>query len=46
LRTIAGTAAPRTPSKASGAYWMGNGLKVILEGDFQAAAFVLEAEQP
>jgi len=43
LRQIAGTAAPRTPAKASGAYWMGNGLKVALEGDFQAAAFVLEA---
>jgi alpha-galactosidase len=43
LRAIAGAAAPRTVVKASGAYWMGHGLKVVLEGDFQAAAFVLEA---
>jgi alpha-galactosidase len=44
LRAISGAAAAGTPSKASGAYWMGNGLKAALEGDFQAAAFVLEAE--
>jgi len=43
LRAIAGSAAPGTPAKASGAYWMGRGVKVALEGDFQAAAFVLEA---
>jgi len=43
LRAIAGAAAPGTPAKASGAYWMGRGVKVALEGDFQAAAFVLEA---
>lgn len=43
LRAIAGAAAPGTVAKASGAYWMGHGLKVVLEGDFQAAAFVLEA---
>jgi len=44
LRAIAGAAAAGTAAKASGAYWMGHGLKVVLEGDFQAAAFVLEAE--
>ena len=43
LRAIAGAAAPGTPAQASGAYWMGRGLKAALEGDFQAAAFVLEA---
>ena len=46
LRAISGTAVPGTVAKASGAYWMGHGLKVALEGDFQAAAFVLEAESP
>lgn len=44
LRAIAGAAAPGTVARASGAYWMGHGLKVILEGDFQAAAFVLQAD--
>jgi alpha-galactosidase len=43
LRAIAGSAAPHTPQRASGAYWMGHGLRVALQGDFQAAAFVLEA---
>jgi alpha-galactosidase len=43
LRAISGKAAPQTPSHASGAYWMGNGLKADLNGDFKAAAFVLEA---
>ncbi|QBE62155.1 alpha-galactosidase [Pseudoduganella lutea] len=43
LRAIAGKAAPRTPERASGAYWMGHGLSVAMEGDFQAAAFALEA---
>jgi len=42
LRAIAGAAAAGTPAKASGAYWMGRGVKVALEGDFQAAGFVLE----
>lgn len=44
LRAISGSAAPGTPARASGAYWMGRGVKVALEGDFQAAAFVLEAQ--
>ncbi|HEX8601725.1 MAG TPA: alpha-galactosidase, partial [Pseudoduganella sp.] len=42
LRAISGSAAPRTPQRASGAYWMGRGVDVVLEGDFQAAAFVLD----
>jgi alpha-galactosidase len=44
LRAISGTAAPGTPARASGAYWMGHGLQAALNGDFQAAAFVLEAK--
>ena len=43
LRTIAGKAVPQTPQRASGAWWMGHGLSVEMVGDFQAAAFVLEA---
>ncbi|WBS04918.1 alpha-galactosidase [Pseudoduganella sp. SL102] len=43
LRAIAGKAAAQTPKRASGAYWMGHGLAVDMAGDFQAAAFVLEA---
>ncbi len=43
LRMISGSVAPKTPNKASGAYWMGQGIKVSLEGDFQAAAVVLDA---
>ncbi len=43
LRAISGDAATGTLAKASGAYWMGHGLKVALQGDFQAAAFVLDA---
>jgi alpha-galactosidase len=42
LRTIAGGVAPRTPQRASGAYWMGQGIQPNLAGDFQAAAMVLE----
>jgi alpha-galactosidase len=44
LRTISGAAAAGTPARASGAYWMGHGLQAALNGDFQAAAFVLEAK--
>ncbi len=43
VRTISGSVTPQTPAKASGAYWMGHGVDVELHGDFQAAAFVLEA---
>lgn len=43
LRAIAGKTAPPTPVEASGAFWMGHGLKAALSGDFAAAAFVLEA---
>jgi alpha-galactosidase len=43
LRAISGAVAAQTPKQASGAYWMGRGVDVVLAGDFQAAAFVLEA---
>ena len=42
LRSIQGKAAEGTPASASGAYWMYRGIDVMLRGDFQAAAFVLE----
>jgi alpha-galactosidase len=42
LRIISGGVTSQTPKRASGAYWMGHGIKPNLSGDFQAAAFVLE----
>ena len=43
LRVMVGEGDPHTPAAASGAYWMGYGLKVHLSGDFQAAGFVFDA---
>jgi alpha-galactosidase len=34
-----------TPATASGAYWMGRGLDVWLQGDFQGAGFILTREK-
>ena len=34
-----------TPAVASGAYWMGRGLDVPLQGDFQGAGFILTRER-
>ena len=42
LSAIDGKVASETPSVASGAYWMSHGVDVLLRGDFQAAALVLE----
>ncbi|UGQ48483.1 alpha-galactosidase [Massilia endophytica] len=42
LRPISGAVTPQTPKSASGAYWMGHGLRFDLGGDFQAAAAVLD----
>ncbi|HVC46059.1 MAG TPA: alpha-galactosidase [Terracidiphilus sp.] len=44
LRSIAGKAAPQTPTMASGAWWMNHGLEMdkSFHGDFQAAAFRLD----
>jgi alpha-galactosidase len=43
LRSIHGKASNGTPASATGSYWMNKGIDVMLRGDFQAAAFVLEA---
>jgi alpha-galactosidase len=42
LAPFAGKAIDRTPSVASGAYWMHHGLDADMFGDFQAAGFTLE----
>lgn len=43
LQPIHGKANERTPASASGSYWMHHGIDVNLRGDFQAAAFILQA---
>ena len=42
LRVVAGKPAENTPAEASGAYWMSEGIELMLKGDFQAAAVVLD----
>jgi alpha-galactosidase len=42
LRVVAGKAAENTPVEASGTYWMSEGIQLMLKGDFQAAAVVLD----
>jgi alpha-galactosidase len=42
LRVLAGKPGEDTPEEASGAHWMSEGLQLMLKGDFQAAAVVLE----
>jgi alpha-galactosidase len=42
LGSIEGKAAPGTPVKATGAWWMNHGIDLDLRGDFQAAAFRLD----
>ncbi len=44
LTFIEGKARPETPAIASGAWWMHNGLRLELRGDFQAAAFRLDRQ--
>ena len=39
-----GKLAEDTPAVASGAYWMSRGIDVLLQGDFQAAAFTLQRQ--
>jgi alpha-galactosidase len=46
FRALDGNAASGTPSSASGAYWMQHGFDINLRGDFQAAAFLLEQDEP
>lgn len=44
VRLLGGGALPDgLPAQASGAYWMEQGVRVKLKGDFQGAAFVFEA---
>jgi len=45
LRAISGKASSDTPEIASGAYWMGHGLDLILHGDYDAASFELERQR-
>jgi alpha-galactosidase len=42
IRSIYGKLSPDALNAASGDYWMHHGVDVMLRGDFQAAAFVLE----
>jgi alpha-galactosidase len=42
LRMVAGKADENTPVEASGAHWMSDGIQLMLKGDFQAAAVVLD----
>ena len=43
-RALAGTLDPGTPASASGAFWMYHGVEFKLEGDYSAAALVLQAD--
>ena len=45
LGVVAGKLEEGTPVEASGAYWMSEGIELMLKGDFQAAAVVLD-QQP
>jgi alpha-galactosidase len=45
LNWIEGKALPGTPVTASGAWWMHQGLRLDLRGDFQAAAFQLDRQR-
>ena len=42
LRLLAGKPQEGTPEEASGAHWMSDGIQLMLTGDFQAAAVVLD----
>jgi alpha-galactosidase len=42
LRMLAGKPEEGTPVEASGAHWMNEGIQLMLKGDFQAAAVVLD----
>jgi alpha-galactosidase len=44
LRVVAGKPAEDTPAEASGAHWMSDGIQLMLKGDFQAAAVVLDQQ--
>src|ERR1700722_18366159 len=42
LRVLAGKPGEDTPEEASGAHWMSEGIQLMLKGDFQGAAVVLD----
>jgi para-nitrobenzyl esterase len=44
LRVVAGKAEDNTPVEASGTYWASEGIQLMLTGDFQAAAVVLDRQ--
>ena len=44
MRVVAGKPEDGTPVEASGAYWMSEGIELLLRGDFQAAALVLDRQ--
>jgi alpha-galactosidase len=44
VRVLQGTLAERTPTVASGAYWMNVGIDVVMRGDFQGAAIAFDRE--
>ena len=44
MRVVAGKPQESTPAEASGAYWMSEGIELLLRGDFQAAAVVLDRQ--
>jgi alpha-galactosidase len=44
LRVVAGKPKENTPAEASGAYWASEGIELLLKGDFQSAAVVLERQ--
>jgi alpha-galactosidase len=46
LRVVAGKPEENTPVEASGAYWASEGIELMLKGDFQAAAVVLDRVAP
>jgi len=46
LRVVAGKPAENTPAEATGVYWMSEGIELMLRGDFQAAAVVLDRVAP
>jgi alpha-galactosidase len=44
IRALSGTLAKDTPARASGAFWMHQGIRLELTGDFSAGAVFLTAE--
>ena len=44
MLSIYGTASKEIPTTASGDYWMHRGVHIMMKGDFEASAFILEAK--